>query len=445
MNLLGNPSQSQRQLLVAGVAALGVLLYSTRETWISILSSASDEDVEYIDETDYMGRAKRILRKTPLIDGHNDLPFLLRQQLKGKIYGHDLETTRLACHSDFQKMKDGMMGGQFWSVFVPAPEDLIPGVDLNDPNKRVPDLNEPSWAVRDTLEQIDITKRMVAQYPKLFELCTDPASARRAHAEGKIASMIGIEGGHQTGESLGALRLFHESGVRYMTITHNCDNAFATCWKSVDLKSGKDAGLSDFGQHCVREMNRLGMMVDLSHVSPNTMRDVLKVARAPVIFSHSGAYSLNKHLRNVPDDVIKALKVNGGIVMVPAVALFMNTEHPEEATIENVIDHILHVVKVAGWKHVGLGSDFDGTTSIVKGLEDTSQWPNLIAKLLARGDVSDKQAQMLVGENLLRVWQEVEHVANAAQLKGELPCEESWEGRLWEPENMNVPRLFAGS
>lgn len=181
--------------------------------------------------------------------------------------------------------------------------------------------------------------------------------------------MIGVEGGHQTGNSLGALRLFFESGVRYMTLTHNCDNAFATSWVSVDSKSREDAGLTRFGQNLVHEMNRLGMMADLAHVSPNTMRQVLHVARAPVIFSHSGAYSVHKHLRNVPDDVLTALKQNGGIVMVPAISFFMNSEHPEDATVEDVIDHVLWIAAVAGWDHVGLGSDFDGSPSVVKGLE----------------------------------------------------------------------------
>lgn len=203
----------------------------------------------------------------------------------------------------------------------------------------------------------------------MFELCTDAASVRRVHKQGKIASMIGVEGGHQTGNSLGALRIFFESGVRYMTITHNSDNAFGTCWKSVDPATGKDAGLSKFGQECIREMNRLGMMVDLAHVSPNTMRGVLEVARAPVIFSHSGAYSVTKHGRNVPDDVIRSMKTNGGILMIPAVNAFMNLDHPEDATVEDMIDHILWVVELAGWEHVGLGSDFDGYTGTVKGLE----------------------------------------------------------------------------
>ena len=190
--------------------------------------------------------------------------------------------------------------------------------------------------------------------------------------------MIGVEGGHQIGNSLGALRQFFELGVRYMTLTHNCDNAFGTSWVSVGLDKGRDGGLKDFGKELLREMNRLGMMVDLAHVSPNTMRDVLRVARAPVIFSHSGAYSVNNHLRNVPDDVLKALKGNGGIVMVPAISVFMNTERPEKATIEDMVDHILCVAEVAGWEHVGLGSDFDGSTYVVKGLEVGFSFPSCI-------------------------------------------------------------------
>lgn len=181
--------------------------------------------------------------------------------------------------------------------------------------------------------------------------------------------MIGVEGGHQIGSSLGVLRLFFESGVRYMTLTHNCDNAIATSWVSVDLESGKDAGLTDFGRATVHEMNRLGMLVDLSHVSPNTMRDVLRITRAPVIFSHSGAYNLSRHLRNVPDDVLRAVAKNGGVVMVPAVSYFMNWDHPDGASVDDVIDHILHIVDVAGWNHVGLGSDFDGAVHVVRGLE----------------------------------------------------------------------------
>ncbi len=233
--------------------------------------------------------------------------------------------------------------------------------------------------MRDTLEQIDITKRMIDHYPDLFELCTNPASARDAFKRGKIASMISVEGGHQTGNSLGALRLFFETGVRYMTMTHNSDNAFGTTWKSVNLETGEDRGLTKFGEECIHEMNRLGMLVDLSHVSPETMRRALKVTKAPVIFSHSGAYAISKHLRNVPDDVILGLKEIGGIVMVPAVPRFMNNDHPEDATAEDMIDHILHIVKLAGWEHVGLGSDFDGVADVVKGLE--ASFPDIFISL----------------------------------------------------------------
>ncbi|EXJ89928.1 hypothetical protein A1O3_02995 [Capronia epimyces CBS 606.96] len=435
-------------LVTVVVIAVTVLSYpfhpklelSNTGLWEKILLATSKE--ESIDAKDYLGRAKRILQNSPLIDGHNDFPFLLRQQLHGEIYGHDFEAETLASHTDLWKMRDGMMGGQFWSVYVPCPEDLVPGVDLDDPNKRVPDLNEPNWAVRDTLEQIDLTKRLVARYPAFLEFCTNPSCVRRAHKQGRIASMIGIEGGHQLGNSLGALRLFFETGARYVTLTHNCDNAFGTSWISVNQTAGTDSGLTKFGHSFVREMNRLGMMVDLAHVSPNTMRHVLRVAKAPVIFSHSGSYSMQKHLRNVPDDVLKVLVPNGGIVMVPAISFFMNTNHPEDATVEDVVDHILWIAHVAGWEHVGLGSDFDGSTSVVHGLEDTSQWPKLIARLLARGNVTDQQAQLLVGENLLRVWDDIERVARLSQQGAQLPCEESWEDRVWEVENQDVPRLF---
>lgn len=186
--------------------------------------------------------------------------------------------------------------------------------------------------------------------------------------------MIGIEGGHQIGNSLGALRLLFETGACYVTLTHNCDNAFGTSWVSVDQTTGEDLGLTTFGHDLVREMNRLGMIVDLSHVSPQTMRDVLSIARAPIIFSHSGAYSVNQHLRNVPDDVLRSVKQNGGVVMVPVISVFMNTEHPEDATVEDVVDHILWIANVAGWEHVGLGSDFDGSTLNIKGIEVCSSF-----------------------------------------------------------------------
>lgn len=199
--------------------------------------------------------------------------------------------------------------------------------------------------------------------------------------------MIGIEGGHQVGNSLGALRLMFESGARYMTLTHNCDNVFATAWTTVDNDNSTnpkdsrevDSGLTPFGKELIQEMNRLGMLIDLAHVSVNTMRDALELSRAPVIFSHSGAYTVQNHGRNVPDDVLLKLKENGGVVMVPSVTHFLNMETPQEANVEDVVDHIIHIASVAGWEHVGIGSDFDGTLDVAKGLEVRSFPPNFIS------------------------------------------------------------------
>ncbi|KAH8700839.1 membrane dipeptidase-domain-containing protein [Talaromyces proteolyticus] len=413
-----------------------------------IFSSPIFTPKETYNETDFASRARAILRSTPLVDGHNDFPFLLRSQLRNQIYQHDFTQLHLGSHSDLFKMRKGMMGGQFWSVWVPCPGGIDSGLlNFTAPSGTEPGLNEPNWAVRDTLEQIDITKRLVAAYPSHFQLCTEPSCVRTAHKAGKIASMIGIEGGHQTGNSLGALRLLFDNGVRYMTLTHNCDNAFAAAWTGVDATKPMDSreadsGLTSFGRELVREMNRLGMLVDLSHVSANTMRDTLHVARAPVIFSHSGAYTVQNHDRNVPDDVLVKVKSNGGVVMVPAVSFFLNVKHPDQATVEDMVDQIFHVASVAGWEHVGIGSDFDGSLAVPKGLEDTSKYPHLLARVLARG-ATDEQAKMLVGNNILRVWEEAEKTARKIQKGGELPNEAYWADREWGPDPGDiVPYLF---
>lgn len=308
------------------------------------------------------------------------------------------------------------------------------------------------WAVRDTLEQIDVTKRFVEAYPDHLTLCTTPRCVRRAHRSGKVASMIGIEGGHQTGNSIATLRQMFELGARYMTITHNCDNAYATAWISVpdsishketdlDAHIAADPGLTSYGVSLIHEMNRLGMFVDLSHVSANTMRHVLRVARAPVIFSHSGSFGVIPHGRNVPDDVLRAVKVNRGVVMVPFVSVFLNLENPDDANIDDVVDHIEHIAKVAGWENIGIGSDFDGTTFIAQGVDDTSLYPALVARMLGRG-ISEEHVRMVVGDNVLRAWEEVEQIAKVMQHQGERPVESAWEGRTWEPMNVDVPRLF---
>lgn len=316
------------------------------------------------------------------------------------------------------------------------------------------------WAVRDTLEQIDVTKRFVDAYPDHFTLCTTPGCVRRAHRAGKVGSMIGIEGGHQTGNSIAALRQLFDLGTRYMTITHNCDNVYATAWNSVpdsvshtrdvgdsDARAthlATDPGLSAYGMSLIHEMNRLGMFVDLSHVSANTMRHVLHVAQAPVIFSHSGSFTVMPHGRNIPDDVLRAVRPNRGVVMVPLVSFFLNFDNPDAANVDDVVDHIEYIAKITGWEYIGIGSDFDGSVHIAKSVEDTSRYPHLVARMLERG-ISEKHVRMVVGDNVLRAWEEVEQVAKSMQQKGDRPIESAWDKRVWEPENTDVPRIYTAS
>lgn len=221
-----------------------------------------------------------------------------------------------------------------------------------------------------------MAKRFISEYPDVFTYCTTPSCVRTAFSNGRIASMLGIEGGHQLGGSIASIRQAYDLGVRYITTTHNCDNAWATSASTVAAKGPEsDRGLTRFGAAYVKEMNRLGMMLDLSHVSHQTMRDVLSLTRAPIIFSHSGAYSVTPHLRNVPDDVLRSVRSNGGIVMAVFVNRFLNMKDPSASTIHDVVDHIWHLAEVAGWEHVGLGSDFSGTPFVPSGLEVGSYLP----------------------------------------------------------------------
>lgn len=287
-------------------------------------------------------------------------------------------------------MKEGRLGGQFWSVFVEC-----------DPNLTHP--NGPTHAVRDTLEQIDAARRLIASTPEL-EFCDTPSCVMPAFRKGKVPSMLGAEGLHQAGASIAVIRQLHGLGVRYVTLTHNCDNPFATAASTVTASAaGEDAGLSAFGRAAVKEMNRLGVMVDLAHVSHQTMRDVLDVAEAPVIFSHSTCYGLAPVYRNAPDDVLARLKENGGVLMVMFVRKFLNSEDPAAANIETVVDHIMHVAEVAGWNHVGIGGDFDGVglMDVADGVNSVADYPALIQAVMRRG-ATDEQIRKLVGENILR-------------------------------------------
>jgi len=377
----------------------------------------------------YLVRARRILKTTPLIDGHNDLPWRIREDTiaRGNVDAYDLRTHRPG-QTDLDRLRKGMIGAQFWSVYTPG--------EYRD-----------SGYARVQLEQIDIARRVIEKYPDRLALALSPTDIRREFRQGKLASLLGLEGGHAIEHSLGALRAYYDLGVRYMTLTHNV----TLDWADAALDSARHNGLTPFGDSVVREMNRLGMLVDLSHVSPATMSAALNVSRAPVMFSHSAARALVDVPRNVPDSILRRVTKNGGIVMVPFVTGFVSPAvylydqstrpavqdlrkkygsdtaaitlaivewrkaHPEpRATLSQVADQIDYVRRVAGVDHVGIGGDFDGITEVVQGLEDVSTYPALFAELARRG-WSDGDLRKLAGENFLRVFAEAEAVAKRMQ------------------------------
>jgi membrane dipeptidase len=335
-----------------------------------------------------------------LIDGHNDLPWALREQADGDVSKVDVTIPPAAAHTDLDRLAAGGLTAQFWSVYVPS---RLAG----------------DGAVTAVLEQIDLTRRLVAAHPERFGLALTADDVSRIVAEGRIASLLGAEGGHAINNSLGVLRMLYQLGVRYMTLTHNAN----VDWADSATDERVLGGLSDFGRDVVREMQRIGMLVDLSHVSPDTMRDALDVAVAPVIFSHSSAKALCDTPRNVPDDVLARLPENGGVCMVTFVPSFVSqeradwraarsTEAAPAATVAQVADHVEHVREVAGVGHIGIGGDFDGTDDMPIGLEDVSAYPNLWAELRGRR-WSDADIDALTGANTLRVLRAAEsHAAH---------------------------------
>lgn len=349
----------------------------------------------------YLARVTRILAETPLIDGHNDLPWTIRnyREAPRDVAAYDLRR-RTPGQTDIERLRQGMVGAQFWSVYIPY-QSVKQG------------------AARTQLEQLDIARQVIARYPDVFELALTASDIERIFGAGKIASLLGLEGGHAIENSLGALRAYYELGARYLTLTHNG----TLDWADAASDTARHGGLTRFGEEVVREMNRLGMLVDLSHVSPATMSDALNVTRAPVIFSHSSARALTDHVRNVPDSILQRLPQNGGIVMVTFVPSFVSErvrtyrgprDSAPNATIADVADHIEHVRKVAGVDHVGIGSDFDGIDRGPEGLEDVSKFPALFAELARRG-WTDEELRKLAGENLLRVLRQAERVARVLQ------------------------------
>ncbi len=343
---------------------------------------------------DLLARARALHGEVPLIDGHNDYPWALREHnAERDLNKLDIRVPQPKIHTDIPRLRAGGVGGQFWSVYVPV---TLQG----------------AAAIRATLEQIDIVHRMVRKYPDTFELATTAGDVERIFKAGRIASLIGMEGGHSIDNSLATLRMFHAAGARYLTLTHSTN----VPWADSGTDMPKVGGLSNFGEDVVREMNRLGMMVDLSHTSSDTMQDAIRVSEAPVIFSHSDARALNDHGRNVPDAVLQLLPKNGGIVMVTFVPVFLTKGG--KATLADVANHMDHIRKVAGADHVGIGSDFDGIPAVPVGLENVSTYPALTAELLRRGwpEADVRKAQ---GLNVLRVMRRAEDVAARLQKQRE--------------------------
>ena len=372
--------------------------------------------------------ARGLLKQTPLIDGHNDYPWALREKAQRNFEKLDIAKPQPSIMTDIARLRAGGVGGQFWSVYVP--------VELAGQS-----------AVTATLEEIDTVHQMVRRYPETFELALTADDVERVFKKGRIASLIGMEGGHSIDNSLAALRMFYRLGARYMTLTHSKN----TAWADSATDDPRFGGLAPFGEEVVREMNWLGMLVDLSHVSPETMEDAIRVSQAPVIFSHSSARALNDVPRNVPDHVLQLLPKNGGVVMVTFVPGFLSPKvaawqklqdaesarltkqfpadasavtrgvqewtsaHPApRATLAEAADHIDHVRKLAGIDHIGLGSDFDGITMVPQGLEDVSKYPALVAELLRRG-YNDDEVKKILGDNVLRIMRDVEKVSKRLQ------------------------------
>ena len=409
----------------------------------AVLLLAAPASAQRITEEQAAATANAALEAAPVFDGHNDVPNQLRDRTGNQINAFDFEDTTdtgeshpegRALHTDIARLRQGKVGAQFWSVYVPSNPD-------------------EAEAVQQVIEQIDVTKRLIAQNPDALRFAITADQVERAMAEGRIASLLGMEGGHSIGSSLAVLRQLHALGARYMTLTHNSNNP----WADAATDAPRHDGLTAFGKDVVREMNRIGMLVDLSHVSEATMMDALDVARAPVIFSHSGARGVTGHARNVPDSVLARLPDNGGVVMVVALPRFINEElrqwgarrdaetarlktlwlgqpakvaeglaawdkaNPEpQTTVKHMADHIDHIRKVAGVEHIGIGGDFDGMPSGPVGFEDVRGYPLLFAELARRG-YSQVELELIASRNILRAMRAAE--AHAASVADQPPIE----------------------
>jgi membrane dipeptidase len=419
--LLSRRSFLEQTTLIAGSAVLAnsVLTGVSAATTASLAEDALNPDPKLLD------RAKTLLEKAPLIDTHNDLPSMFLETKAGDLTSFDMSKVQPTLCADIPRLREGRIGAQYWSVFVESATQ------------------KSHTSLHEAMREFDVALRFIHNQPELEQACTAD-DIERVHKSGRIACLLGVEGGHMIENSPAALRIFYELGARYMTLTH---------WDNIDwADSGTDRpqiyGLTEFGEKVVKEMNRLGMFADLSHVSPDTMRDTLRVTRAPVIFSHSNAFAIDPHPRCVPDDILRLLPANGGVVHVNFIREFVSPLNPayqekrtaalkdlhahldtDEAikkgiadwekmnppprgTISDVADHIDHIRKVAGVDHVGIGADFDdvATDSMVLGLENVTRYPYLFAELLRRG-YSDDDVLKIAGRNHLRAMRQMEKVA----------------------------------
>ncbi|KAH8916962.1 hypothetical protein BT69DRAFT_1287143 [Atractiella rhizophila] len=434
------PNRRSRTRLLALLSVLVVVVYLLPH-YLPHLLTGSQKQLT----------AKELLDKYPLIDGHIDLPIFARWKYGLQTGNMDLRKTGeegVGGHVDIPKLREGGVGGFFWSVYADCPPDQAGNSSVTNS-----DLLLPNDRVRDTLEQIDVALQLIAQYPDSFSLALTSSDIKKSQKEGKIASLLGIEGGHQLGNSLATLRTFYTLGVRYVTLTHGCHNAFADSCGYTYPFPGLNGGISAFGRTLIEEMNRLGMIIDISHTSPETASQALTLSKAPTIFSHSSSRYVNDHPRNVPDSILarlgqyskyrvekpsddrkggnawgmgeeetKDIPAKDGIVMVNFAPGFVGPD----ADVSLVADHVDRIGLIAGKDHVGVGSDYDGIDSTPTGLEDVSKYPALVEELVKRG-WTESEIEGFTRGNLIRVLEGVEKVK--AALKGESPRTEIWSER----------------
>eukprot|EP01090_Pellita_catalonica_P017306 TRINITY_DN5195_c0_g1_i1.p1 TRINITY_DN5195_c0_g1~~TRINITY_DN5195_c0_g1_i1.p1 ORF type:complete len:434 (-),score=50.41 TRINITY_DN5195_c0_g1_i1:664-1932(-) len=398
-------NKSKAICLIGGIAGTVVIvLFLATVIIIPIIVVSSRDTPDARPPSDLIEHAKMLQRNHPLVDCHNDLPWQYLDFVNNNMTAMNISVLQSGnfpeLRTDIPRLREGLVGGQFWSVYLSCSY-------------------QGTRAVQQQLAQIDIVRRLPQFYPDTFELAMTANDIQQIFKQGRIGSLMGMEGGHAINNTLSNLRMFYDLGVRYMTLTHNCNTDWADCHSGPYIHGG----LTDFGKAVVMEMNRIGMLVDLSHTSADTMADALDIVRAPVVFSHSGARTVSNVTRNVPDHILDRIPANGGVVMVVFYGPFVNASDSTNVTLEMVVNHVDYIVNRIGIDHVGIGSDFDGTgRDRIKDLEDVSDYPLLVAEMLRRG-YSDEDVVKFIGGNILRVLAQAEVVAAQMKNEGVLPSE----------------------